>query len=1382
MATLNSVSRGALRQDLSTTQEAGFSLHNGNDRTAAVFRTSAFLNPPNTGGTQYFTNFRNAWGGVLGADPRYVTVVERDSLDNVVAVTTAQIVDIDRFLDQNGRFSGVLELDMTVSQNWIINPSTDSTRFTIRLEERVPVTALEPVTFTSDVILPGSANVSVLGTDANGRIIPGQGGSRYTSGDTFQTEGPDSANPGQMIRPSQGDFHNLTANIGGGTTTALRAVNVTTGAGGTARFVNYGTATDVFADFRGLGFFNIEINGDRTLMNPQLTGVQGNTHSLWWRRNGSTLDSDWTEIGSVVDSTPNGNTSRVRVSTTRSDGSVVTIDEMRLISDLDELGVDAPTNATTMGGGVDIDAGLFIYDGSEWQRFEVPVGSVGTGAGVNISLTGTGGTTVERSGEDYTIDSVLYKSGLQIPAGVGTRIDTDQSVANSLQWSNFGQNFRINQPNPRILTGDIISIVVFNDLSAQVQRASLLNYTVADQNATFVFIGGQEATDLRNALGLPANQDNPVANDFTFRGPVLPLVEPSFDLTGTEFTIDTGLDWVPGDRAYLADTARGNTPSHYVNIDVVDYEPDTGILTYANPVQIIGAGAETVDLRDFEINYSVPTFVPTEFTFADTGNNGNILGVDFDVTADGVVTGTVNATGFTGGGGTGGGSPLTVIGPNGGTPISTDVTSITFAGAEVSVTEPGNDGIITVTVTGETFDDSTQILAQSRLGIDFTEVGNSVSAVTTPITAEILDPIFADSANSGNTLGVDFTRTGNVFTASVDAQSIADLAQTVAVREVNPDGTEVNSVAVLERLEFPNADYNVAVPETGVARVNLVPMPASTNGINYTDTNVQVAVNNNVNDAREGGSVLFENVATDLAWQNGQVGYSYSGDLATLFTFTVTAYDSTGGTLSGTIDSVIRTDDRAHGRYLIFAGAPTAPAAPADPSDPTPPPTVNIPELSTVSVGSGNVTLEVYTVNVLEDADGRKSMPTNQVDGDFVIVHNNTTSNINIDGGNYTLGVGESVTFVWHQAGTEWVVTSDAKNVIAGVAGIYYTDTDTFIADQASGGGFFTLTGGNITNDDEGRTITFDNVESDLAWQVGQQGYSYSDDLETLFTFTVTAYNPTQNTLSASINDVVRTDNQQHGRYLIFAGAPSVSTTVTTTGTTSTTVDVPELGTFPAVRDNGTLGVYALYLIGNDLSTPGRTDFTGEVRRLPRSNGLSDGDFIIVKNQKTQPVVINRRGENIDGHANSLLLRPNETVKLVWSTVPEDYATQGGNIPDMGWITTSDFGTELIDVNGTDRLILSGSGSDGGGTGIGLYHHTANRPINSTDVGSNTWSVTHNLNNRNPIVQIYEETSNASGIILTGSMVLPDEINIIDENNLTITFSTNVAGTATVLG
>ena len=117
----------------------------------------------------------------------------------------------------------------------------------------------------------------------------------------------------------------------------------------------------------------------------------------------------------------------------------------------------------------------------------------------------------------------------------------------------------------------------------------------------------------------------------------------------------------------------------------------------------------------------------------------------------------------------------------------------------------------------------------------------------------------------------------------------------------------------------------------------------------------------------------------------------------------------------------------------------------------------------------------------------------------------------------------------------------------------------------------------------------------------------------------------------------------------------------------------------------------------------------------------------------------------------------------------------------MGWITTSDFGTELIDVNGTDRLILSGSGSDGGGTGVGLYHHTANRPINSTDVGSNTWSVTHNLNNRNPIVQIYEETSNASGIILTGSMVLPDEINIIDENNLTITFSTNVAGTATVL-
>ena len=1340
MATLNSVSRGALRQDLSTTQEAGFSLHNGDDRTAAVFRTSAFLNPPNTGGTQYFTNFRNAWGGVLGADPRYVTVVERDSLDNVVAVTTAQIVDIDRFLDQNGRFSGVLELDMTVSQNWIIDSRTDSTRFTIRLEERVPVTALEPVTFTSDVILPGSTNVAVLGTDANGRIIPGQGGSRYTSGDTFQTEGPDSANPGQMIRPSQGDFHNLTANIGGGTTTALRAVNVTTGAGGTARFVNYGTATDVFADFRGLGFFNIEINGDRTLTNPQLTGVQGNTHSLWWRRNGSTLDSDWTEIGSVVDSTPNGNMSRVRVSTTRSDGSVVTIDEMRLISNLDELGVDAPTNATTMGGGVDIDAGLFIYDGSEWQRFEVPVGSVGTGAGVNINLTGTGGTTVETTNnEDYTIDSVLYKSALQTPPNVDSRIDTDQSVANSLNWSNFGQNFRFNQPNPRILDGDVISLVVFNDLSAQVQRASLINYTVTSQNASLVFIGGQEATDLRNALGIAANSNSQVANDFAFRGPILPLVEVPFDPAATEFTLEPGLDWVAGDRAYIANTARGLAPTNYLNLDVDSYDPVTGILGFSNLTEIIGSGADTINLRDFEINYSVPTFIPTEFTFTDTANNGSILGIDFNVSQDGVVTGTVNAQGI-GGGGAGGGNPLTVVDQDG-TTVSTDVTSITFAGAEVEVTEPGNDGIITVTVTGETFNDSVDVISQQRLGIDFTEVGNSVSATTTPITATLLDPLFADSARSGNVLGVDFSINGNTIEGRVDASSIISAQQTVRVSERDSAGVETNVVDAVANLQFAATDFNIAVPTdpANTARVNLSPMPASANGINYTDTNVSVAVNNNVNDAREGGSVLFENVATDLAWQNGQLGYSYSGDLATLFTFTVTAYDSTGGTLSGTIDSVIRTDDRAHGRYLIFAGAPTTTGAA---------PTVNIPELSTVSVGSGNVTLEVYTVNVIENATGIKSLPlaANVVDGDFVTVHNNTTSNVSISGGNYTVGAGESATFVWHSSGSEWIVSSDAKNTIAAPNGINYTDLSTSIARNS----------GLIVAGDAGQTITFSNVSSDLSWQPGQQGYSYSGDLATLFSFEVVSYNATAGTLEATIDSVVRTDDATHSVWRIFAGAPAGDTTVTTTPV----VVNPDLVTIPRRTDNQLLIVNAINLAVADstLATPP----TQNRRRLPNTNNLVDGQFITVRNDVGVDVTIRGNGSVIDGFSSNFLLRPGEVVKFIYS---DNY----DNLGNDGWVTTAELGTEEVMIGGVTRVVLRSSGIT---EGPRIFRMAL--PVVAADSnGIFSYPISHNLGlDGLPIVQVYEGNQ----------QVLPMTLLINTNNQVIITFPVAVTGTAVIMG
>ena len=123
----------------------------------------------------------------------------------------------------------------------------------------------------------------------------------------------------------------------------------------------------------------------------------------------------------------------------------------------------------------------------------------------------------------------------------------------------------------------------------------------------------------------------------------------------------------------------------------------------------------------------------------------------------------------------------------------------------------------------------------------------------------------------------------------------------------------------------------------------------------------------------------------------------------------------------------------------------------------------------------------------------------------------------------------------------------------------------------------------------------------------------------------------------------------------------------------------------------------------------------------------------------------------------------------------------------------SSFDQAVVDVNKIDFLntdFIVTEGADGeaevslrpSASGPQIYYHVDNRPRNDSDIGATQWNVIHNLNTRNPLVQIYEETANASGIITSGEMIIPDEITITGLNTLTITFITEVAGTATLLG
>jgi hypothetical protein len=66
-----------------------------------------------------------------------------------------------------------------------------------------------------------------------------------------------------------------------------------------------------------------------------------------------------------------------------------------------------------------------------------------------------------------------------------------------------------------------------------------------------------------------------------------------------------------------------------------------------------------------------------------------------------------------------------------------------------------------------------------------------------------------------------------------------------------------------------------------------------------------------------------------------------------------------------------------------------------------------------------------------------------------------------------------------------------------------------------------------------------------------------------------------------------------------------------------------------------------------------------------------------------------------------------------------------------------------------------------------------NTYLHTQPTAADTWNVSHNLNTTTPLVQVYEEGTN--------KMFIPDNITIVDNNNLTINMTTPVSGRAVVM-
>lgn len=70
--------------------------------------------------------------------------------------------------------------------------------------------------------------------------------------------------------------------------------------------------------------------------------------------------------------------------------------------------------------------------------------------------------------------------------------------------------------------------------------------------------------------------------------------------------------------------------------------------------------------------------------------------------------------------------------------------------------------------------------------------------------------------------------------------------------------------------------------------------------------------------------------------------------------------------------------------------------------------------------------------------------------------------------------------------------------------------------------------------------------------------------------------------------------------------------------------------------------------------------------------------------------------------------------------------------------------------------------------------HEINTHIHVENSPQWTWNIQHGLNLGTPLVQVYDQESN--------SMVIPNAIDVIDADNVQVTFNTAIAGRAIVMG
>lgn len=470
------------------------------------------------------------------------------------------------------------------------------------------------------------------------------------------------------------------------------------------------------------------------------------------------------------------------------------------------------------------------------------------------------------------------------------------------------------------------------------------------------------------------------------------------EVTGSDLVVRRRLNWADS----LSVTEEGSTPISLVDNIVFDNRHFTVVDSGSGDVEVVLTASAAGGGASIQ-NPSGSTESPDPATIIAGG------GLSLTVTDEGSATETARIDSL----------DVTLIGSAGSANINQLNVYSSPAGSGRSYTLPNvmssgssperiiGDGDFLVLKNASTTADVT--ILTSALGVTHRIDGDTGNIVLSP--GEILTLVYSESGSRNGDSSEGWVTTHR----TIERQNL-----TVTDEDGTPTVTDPANLVFGDGLDL-TVDTG-----TSTATVSL-PFTPAPDYVNYTDLDVTLS-DGNIGTADEGTSITISNVESDLDWQVGQLGYSYSGDLSTLFTFTVTATDLPAGEMTVDVDSVIRTSDLLHTRYLIFAGAPVGGTAAI--------PTLSTVEHTDMSTISNN-RADVYTVNLVNTTRPIVlPFTTHLNDGDYVIVKavgqnfNLLTSGgtlIDEDGIFRRLEDGDSMTLVYSDkraTGGGWYITS----------------------------------------------------------------------------------------------------------------------------------------------------------------------------------------------------------------------------------------------------------------------------------------------------------------------------------------------------------------------